>query len=103
MCIDAEHALAHRFFLHSTSRTGHRAVDSVVVTKRDMENQGIDLVLSQLMEQSAEDLAHLSTPAVGFPDPSAGRWTKCGAGVPPAGLGGVPPPEGEEQPGEVCV
>src|SRR5438874_11867008 len=30
----------------------------------------------------------------------AGRWTKCGAGVPPAGFGGVPPPEAEELPGE---
>src|SRR5439155_1827771 len=28
----------------------------------------------------------------------AGRWTKCGAGVPPAGFGSVPPPEAEELP-----
>ena len=28
------------------------------------------------------------------------RWTKCGAGVPPAGFGGVLPPEAEELPGE---
>src|SRR5437762_5514223 len=30
----------------------------------------------------------------------SGQWTKCGAGVPPAGFGGVPPPIAEELPGE---
>src|SRR6266566_7981645 len=31
---------------------------------------------------------------------SPGQWTKCGAGVPPASFGGVPPPKTEELPGE---
>ena len=61
MGIDAEHALAHCFLFTFDQQTGRgAAVDSVVaVTKSDMDEQGIDLVLTQVipnrfqMERSA--------------------------------------------------